>query len=268
MVFYLVNDMERQNIISFSGGKDSTATVILAHEHNIKAKIVMAVLWFDKARGIPAIDVDHWNFIVNTIVPKFEEWGFEVEFVHAKRDYMQEFNAIAYRSKIPERNGKKRGFLLSGKCAMTHQKTNAIKKIQKKYKDCVSIQGIAIDEPERLVRMHIRGGRSLLEEYGYTEQMALDLCKKYGLLSPIYERTHRDGCWFCPNQKIKDLAYWRENHPYLWHELEILSKDENVIKNTFKYAYTFEDVNKKIDNYLEKERLKKNQLNIFDLIGE
>ena len=63
--------MEKQNIISFSGGKDSTATVILAHEHNIKAKIVMAVLWFDKARGIPAIDVDHWNFIVNTIVPKF-----------------------------------------------------------------------------------------------------------------------------------------------------------------------------------------------------
>lgn len=260
--------MEKENIFSFGGGKDSTATVILAHEHGIKGKVVMAVLWFDKERNIPAIDVEHWNFIVNTIVPKFQEWGFEVEFVHAKNDYMAEFNAIINRSKIPERNGKKRGFLIAGLCRMTDNKTSAIKKIQKKYTNCVSIQGIAIDEPERLHRMHIRGGYSLLEEYGYTEQMALDLCKKYGLLSPIYESKSRDGCWFCPNQRISEWANLRENHPELWRELEIMSNADDLVSRKIVRNDTLEDISKKIDKYLEKERLKKNQLNIFDLIGE
>ena len=253
-----------QNIISFSGGKDSTATVILAHEHGIKAKVVMAVLWFDRERGIPAIDVDHWNFIVNTIVPKFNEWGFEVEFVHAKNDYVTEFNTITTRSKIAERNGKKRGFLLAGLCRMTDDKTGAIKQIHKKYDGCVSIQGIAIDEPERLERMHIRGGVSLLEQYGYTEQMALELCKQYGLLSPIYQSKARDGCWFCPNQRISEWANLREKHPELWHELEVFSKDDNLISQKMVRNDTFEDISRKIDEYLEREKVAKCQLSFFD----
>ena len=34
---------------------------------------------------------------------------------------------------------------------------------------------------------------SLLEKYGYTEQMAFDLCEKHDLLSPVYGFTHRGG---------------------------------------------------------------------------
>ena len=38
-----------KNIISWSGGKDSTATVILAHEHNIKIDhIIFCEVMFDK----------------------------------------------------------------------------------------------------------------------------------------------------------------------------------------------------------------------------
>ena len=37
------------NIISFSGGKDSAATVILCHEHNIKVdRILFSEVMFDK----------------------------------------------------------------------------------------------------------------------------------------------------------------------------------------------------------------------------
>lgn len=256
--------MPTQNIIAFSGGKDSTATVILAHEHGIKAKVVMAVLWFDRARTIPAIDVDHWNFIVNTIVPKFEEWGFEVEFVHAKRDYVAEFNDIVKKSKKQERNGKKRGFLIAGFCKMTHQKQLAVREIEKRYADCLSIQGIAVDEAERLEKLHNRGAISLLEQYGHTEQMALDLCKKYGLLSPIYASKSRDGCWFCPNQRISEWASLRENHPELWHELQEMSEDNNLVTKKIARNDTLEDISRKIDRYLEREKQAKCQISFFD----
>ncbi len=52
--------------------------------------------------------------------------------------------------------------------------------------------GIAIDEPVRMERIGNSGNKvSLLEKYGYTEQMAFDLCKKYDLLSPIYDFAPR-----------------------------------------------------------------------------
>lgn len=51
--------------------------------------------------------------------------------------------------------------------------------------------GIAIDEPKRLEKLQGTNKISLLEKYNYTEQMAYELCKKYGLLSPIYEFSFR-----------------------------------------------------------------------------
>ena len=60
---------------------------------------------------------------------------------------------------------------------------------------------------------------SLLEKYGYTEQMAVDLCKKYDLLFPIYRFTNRGGCWFCPNMWREQLKYLRTNHRDLWDRL-------------------------------------------------
>ena len=65
--------------------------------------------------------------------------------------------------------------------------------------------GIAADEPIRLARMK-DNQISLLAKYGYTEEMAMNKCIQYGLVSPIYESSHRGGCWFCPNCKIKVFA--------------------------------------------------------------
>jgi hypothetical protein len=61
----------------------------------------------------------------------------------------------------------------------------------KQFKDCEVVQyvGIAIDEPKRLARLSRKGNIdkvSLLQKYGYTEDMAREKCLEYGLLSPIY----------------------------------------------------------------------------------
>ena len=61
--------------------------------------------------------------------------------------------------------------------------------------------------------------------------MAFELCKKYDLLSPIYEFTERGGCWFCPNAKEKELRHLRKNHIEHWNTLLFLENDPETIGN-------------------------------------
>ena len=88
--------------------------------------------------------------------------------------------------------------------------------------------------------------RSVLAEYGICEIETYDICKRYGLLSPIYESEKRGGCWFCPNSSIDDFARLAKNHPELWAELEKLSHDKEISLRGFKYGRTFESVNREV----------------------
>lgn len=103
----------------------------------------------------------------------------------------------------------------------------------------------------------------LLKKYNYTEQMAYDLCKKYDLLSPIYECSKRGGCWFCPNQGYKEFARLKQFHQELWNELKLLSFTENLCSQGFRYGETFSDVEEKIDCIIQQQNFQKQQLTLF-----
>lgn len=255
------------NIISWSGGKDSSATVILAHEHGIPIDLViMSIVWFDKKRGICGENPKHIDWALNYAKPLFESWGYKVVLVSSERDYMFWFNHIIYKSKIPERNGKKAGWLLGGKCYMNREKANPIRDYLKALKTpYVMYEGIALDEPERLKSMHEkRNALSLLEQFEYNEDDTYPLCRKYGLLSPIYSgKKKRQGCWYCPNQSLEEMADTKENYPELWGELETLSKDDNLVTQKFKWGETFEEVNEKLDTLIANR-----QLSFVDVFGE
>lgn len=122
--------------------------------------------------------------------------------------------------------------------------------------------GIAKDEPQRLGR--IKGCKiSLLDKYGYTEQMARELCERYDLLSPIYEIYNRNGCWFCPNTRMRDLLRLKQNHPDLWGELKQLSKTENLCSYGFKWGKTVEQVDKRLTYMAKVEEWNSRQLSLF-----
>lgn len=184
-------------IASFSGGKDSTATIILAHEHNEPLdKIIFSEVMFDK--NISGELPEHIDFILNKCKPLFEGWGYEVKILHSEYTYMDCFNHITTRSRKPERNGKRNGFPMAGRCIINDRcKIKPIKDFikTKDPKQITQYLGIAIDEPKRLERLKdektIR--ISLLEKYRYTEKMAYELCEKYNLLSPTYDFTPRGG---------------------------------------------------------------------------
>lgn len=254
-----------KHIASCSGGKDSIATVILAHEHNEPLDmIIFAEVMFDE--NISGELPEHIEFIKNKAFPLFESWGYKTKILHADKTYMDNFNRIARRSKVPERNGKRYGFPMVGKCLMNDLcKVGPIRNFLKSQKEIVQYIGIAIDEPERLARVKISDvpKMSLLEKYNYTEQMSFDLCKRYDLLSPIYDFAPRGGCWFCPNARKGELRYLYNNHRDLFDKLVELEKEPNLI------GYCWNTLTKtKITDIGKNFRLEDCQMTIFDWLKE
>lgn len=255
-----------QYIQSWSGGKDSTASIILEHIHGLPpSKIIMSEVMFDKNRGISGELPEHMDWVHNTAIPLFESWGHEVKILHADKDYLDLFYHTVTKSKHPERIGKYSGYLVGGMCAANRDlKINPINQFYKNLKvDFIQFVGIAFDEPKRLSRLEGTNKVSLLYKYGYTEQMALDLCKQYNLLSPIYQYSKRGGCWFCPNSRLSDFAHIKQFYPELWSELEKLSHTENLVSYGFKYGKTFSDVDSEVDIYLNLLDFNQRQITLF-----
>lgn len=143
-------------ICSWSGGKDSTAAIILAHENNEPLnKIIMSEVVFDKKRNISGELPEHINWVYNIAIPRFEKWGYEVEILKSEKDYLDIFYSIRKKSKYPERIGKLNGFVFGGKCtANNYLKLKPITDYYKKLNiDVVQYVGIAIDEPKRLKKL-------------------------------------------------------------------------------------------------------------------
>lgn len=249
-------------IASWSGGKDSTASIILAHEHNEPLDlIIFSEVMFDKNTSgeLP----EHINFIKNKCIPLFESWGYKVKILHSNLTYVDIFMREPTRGKRLGM-GLMTGFPMSGRCQINRSvKVLPIKQFLKNFKEeYTQYIGIAKDEPKRLVRLR-ENKISLLEKYRYTEQMAFDLCKKYDLLSPVYNFTKRGGCWFCPNARDCELRHLRNNHRDLWDKLLELENMPNLIGNKWN-TLTQTSIHDKEEQFMWEDR----QMNIFDFIGD
>lgn len=194
-----------KTFLAYSGGKDSTASVILAHELGIPiTEIVFCEVMYDNSRGISAENPEHIRFIYETAFPMFESWGFSVRVLRSDKDFLTQFHKTIERSSHPDRIGQKRGFPMAsfGRCWVKRDlKTNVIDRFYRdnQNRDATTIVGICADEPIRLRSLYKNTGkRSLLAENGLTQNDARELCRSYGLLSPIYHLSNRGGCWFCP----------------------------------------------------------------------
>lgn len=249
-------------IASWSGGKDSTASIILAHEHNEPLDlIIFSEVMFDE--NISGEHPEHIDFIKNRAIPVFENWGYKVTILHAKMNYMDIFMREPTRGKYFG-TGKKTGFPMSGKCQINRSvKILPIKTFLKLIEEpFTQYIGIAIDEPVRMERIVNEGNKvSLLSKYGYTEKMAFGLCEKYDLLSPIYKFSPRGGCWFCPNAKYEELKHLRTNHPDLWEKLLELENTQDLIGNMWNSL-----TKTRIHDWEERFYWEERQMNIFDFI--
>jgi 3'-phosphoadenosine 5'-phosphosulfate sulfotransferase (PAPS reductase)/FAD synthetase len=246
-------------IASCSFGKDSIATVILAHLHNEPLDlIVFSEVMFDK--NISGEHPLHIDFIYNKAIPIFESWGYEVKVLTSNKTYLDCFFYVCGERAKPERIGKYRGFPIAFKCKINSDcKIGPIKKFFKGL-DCIQYVGIAADEPERLKRLENTNKISLLAKYNYTEQKAFDLCQEYDLISPVYQLSNRQGCWFCPNARESECVWLKENKPHYWERLRELSQTPNLVTYKFNRTETFEELDKRLE---EKIKNNKAQLKLF-----
>ena len=106
----------------------------------------------------------------------------------------------------------------------------------------VQYVGIAHDEQERLIRLESGKTISLLAKYKMTERDAVDICRRAGLYSPAYAFTDRNGCFFCPNAKDRELRHLYDNHPDLWARLLACQQAPNKATELFNRDERFDEI--------------------------
>lgn len=218
-----------EHIISWSGGKDSTATIILAKELGLPIDyILFSEVMFNETVSCEL--PEHMEFIKEVAIPKFKQWGFRTEILHHDKTYMDYFNQVRTRGKNV---GMKVGFPMADKCNVRNCKVKPIEKFLKEHPDHIQYVGYCADEPVRLSRLEPGRKISLLAEKGYTQMMAKDKCEQYNLLSPYYQYSKRGGCWCCPNAGMNQLRFLYKHHRELWNTLLFLESQDKLIGNIF-----------------------------------
>lgn len=260
--------------VSWSGGKDSTATIILMHENDVPIdRIVYVRMMFDDE--LPATLPVMTDFVDKTI-DRLKEWGYEVEVVKSKKSAYGISEQVYKRSVHKASNGAKYGIsgFCRGACVFQQEKPKAINSIAKADYEMI---GYASDETERLERLG--GGRqSIMVALGIEEKQAFEICRKYDMLSPLYETgVGRDGCFFCPNAGVLERRLLEQEHPELVQKIyEMIDKTccqavlrlqyrNNWIKDYLKNNGDFkkpEEMPK--DNTQKEEKQLDGQVNIFD----
>jgi radical SAM superfamily enzyme len=100
-----------------------------------------------------------------------------------------------------------------------------------------------------------------MAKYGVTEQDAFAMCRQEGLLSPLYEYSHRGGCWFCPNASMTELRHLYRAHPDLWQLMLELQDAPNKATERFNRNFTFAELDLRF-------RLEGEQLSFYDQVLE
>ncbi|MCP4116498.1 MAG: phosphoadenosine phosphosulfate reductase family protein [Desulfobacteraceae bacterium] len=215
---------EKNNILSLSGGKDSTAAGELMIERGEK---IHSAVFFDTSWEFPAmyphIDLfeKRTGIKVVRLTPErtFDYWMYERPAVARKGPNKGKVHRIGNGWPSPMRRW------------CTRQKIDAIDKYLKTIENPVSCIGFAHDEQKRIGSVSAKKRRYEkrypLVEYGVTEAEALKYCRTKGYhWGGLYDHFSRVSCFCCPLQKIGDLRILRKYFPDLWSRM--LEMDSSV----------------------------------------
>lgn len=213
------NDQKEYHAVSLSGGKDSTAMLLLMIEKGMPIDIVLTA---DTGMEFPEMyehleKVDGYLYrqrglhITTLRNPKGFEW---LMFDEPKR------KPSAIQRRI-EANISLCGNGWPGirvRWCTGNLKTHLISKKVNELKGqyhAIHYVGIAYDEQKRC-----KGETYPLVDWRITEAEALQICYNRGFdFGGLYEIYNRASCWCCPFQRIDELRKLRKHHPELWDRL-------------------------------------------------
>jgi len=224
----------KMNIVSFSGGKDSTAMLLMMLERGISVDRVICV---DTTKEFPAM-YEHIEKVQSMIEP------LKIEIVKIDFDYWFG-DHIKTRGKRKGETGY--GFPDFRNRWCTTLKSQAVRKLQKTIsQDSTQFHGIAFDEKHRTDKNPGRDIQYPLVEWGITEKQALEYCYSKGLdWGGLYEKFHRVSCWCCPLSRIGELRVLYNDFPELWKDLQEMDKKSF---RRFRSDYSVNDLSEKFAN--------------------
>ena len=235
------------NIISLSGGKDSTAMLLMMLE---RKEPIHSVVFSDTGWEFPAMYA-HLDLLEKRTGVKI--WRLQPRLPF---DYW-----MIYRPVIA-REGKNKGKVhrigngwpspLRRWC--TRQKIDVIEYFCKPIENPVSCIGYADDEKNRGVPDSKTLKRFPLQELGMTEKDCLKYCYSKGYhWDGLYKIFNRVSCFCCPLKKLGALRKLRKFYPELWWKMLEMDKAIEVNRG-FKGYKTVHDLEKR---FAEEDRQRK-----------
>ncbi len=228
---------KKLHMVSFSGGKDSSAMLIRMLELGWQ---VDRILFADTGKEFPEMyehikKMDDWlqdkyKMCVETFVPDktYDDWFYgKITRGHLK--------------------GRRRGWpLLLHHCWWSREsKFKVLDPIIGKHN--VRYLGFAFDEPKRCKPKP--NYAYPLAQWGWTEAKCLEYLTEKGLDSPLHHNFKRTGCFHCVKQGKKSLMTLCEKYPELWKITKCYDAES---PHNFNPNFTLEEIEEMVRD-LEKQ---------------
>lgn len=239
------------HVVSFSGGKDSTAMVLRMIELGYH---IDEVLFCDTTMEFPAM-LRH----VEKVKKVIEATGIKFTMLRAEHDFEYQLTKMDLPNRKPTSKhygvpGRGWGSFKNRWCTK-YLKTDIIDEYLEKLREQYSVIqyiGIAADEDYRLEKKHNQDPnfRHPLRDWGWEEDRALAYCYDKGYdWEGLYElfKNEKTGrarvsCWCCPLQNYGSLRVLCFKFPELWARLLELDAKQ---WQTFTHNYTVEELDKR-----------------------
>ena len=202
-------------IVSLSGGKDSTAMLLMMLE---RKEPIHSVVFFDTGWEFPEM-ITH--------IDKLEKYtGIKIIRLKTAKSFDYWLNIVTVRSRKGENKGqihrRGNGWPSPLRRWCTRLKINTINKYYNTQTNITSCIGFAADESKRVP---IEQKNQWLERYplidfDITEIEALKYCYNAGFnWGGLYELFGRVSCFCCPLQRMGELRNVRKFKPELWSRM-------------------------------------------------
>lgn len=214
----------KYKIVSFSGGKDSTAMTLRMIELGMQ---IDEVICCDTGKEFPAM-YRH----IQKVRKAIEDAGIKFTLLKAE----QTFDYLMFEHHAKRKNKDLEDFVgyswAGGRSRWCTSKLKVdlinkyLSELRQKY-DVVQMVGIAFDEQYRLERKNNQDTEQEhpLVEWKWTEEDALYYCYSKGFdWEGLYDIFKRVSCWCCPLQSLENLRKLRTCFPDLWEELKEMDR--------------------------------------------
>jgi 3'-phosphoadenosine 5'-phosphosulfate sulfotransferase (PAPS reductase)/FAD synthetase len=203
-----------KHIVSFSGGKDSTALLLMMLDRNMP---IDHVVYVDTTKDFPQM-YQHIDKVADYIKP-LNITRLSFNFDYFLGDYV--------KTKGKHKGKKGYGWPDFRNRWCTRLKLDLISNFAKAISTdshCTVIQyvGIAFDEKHRAKKKNITYP---LVDWGITESQALSYCYNKGFTwGGLYEKFSRLSCYCCPLSRLSELKVIYNEFPELWQNIKALDQ--------------------------------------------